>query len=67
MIALINLFVRENNICVSKLNIIREIYNAECVNEYKKGLLYGCRMQFNTFRDKIKDEYIQRYSYLFEK
>ena len=67
MIALLNLFVRENNICVSKDNIIEEIYYAECRSEYNNGLLYGCRMQFGPFKDKIKDEYIQIYSYLFKK
>jgi hypothetical protein len=45
IIALLNLFVRENNIKIKKSNVIQEIYYADFRNEYDKQMkLYGCRI-----------------------
>ena len=50
IIALLNLFVRENNIKIKKSNVIQEIYYADFRNEYDKQMkLYGCRIELGSF------------------
>jgi hypothetical protein len=57
----------ENNIKINKLNIIKEIYYADCINEYTKRLeLYDCRIEMSIFSGKIEEEYIDRYWNMFE-
>jgi hypothetical protein len=58
---------RDNNIKINKLNIIKEIYYADCRNEYDKRLeLYDCRIEMGIFSGKIEEEYIDRYWNMFE-
>ncbi len=68
IIALLNLFVRENNIKINKSNVIDEIYYANFRNEYEYQLkLYGCRIELDSFSNKIQEEYIFKYWNIFEK
>ena len=66
IISLLNLFVRENNIKINKFNVIKQIYYADCRYEYDKKLkLYGCRLQFGLFDNKIQQKYIDKYCSMF--
>jgi len=68
IIALLNLFVRENNIKIKKSNVIQEIYYADFRNEYDKQMkLYGCRIELGSFSDEKQEEYIYKYWSMFNK
>ena len=68
IIALLNLFVRENNIKIKKSNVIQEIYYADFRNEYdKQKKLYGCRIELGSFSDEKQEEYIYKYWSMFNK
>jgi hypothetical protein len=67
IIALLNLFVRENNIKISKFNVINEIYYADFRKEYSKQLkLFGCRIELVSFSNEIQEEYIGKYWNMFK-
>lgn len=65
IISLLNLFVRENNIKINKLNVIEEIYYADFRYEYDKKKLYGFRIELGSFNNKIQQEYICKYWSMF--
>jgi hypothetical protein len=68
IIALLNLFVHENNIKIKKSNVIQKIYYADFRNEYDKQMkLYGCRIELGSFSDEKQEEYIYKYWSMFNK
>ena len=70
IISRLNLFVHEYNIKgLNKLNILREIYNADCREEYYQAArLEECRISFIDWEmsEQIQSEYIHKYWNMFE-
>lgn len=68
IIAILNLFVREHNIKIKKMNILSEIYYADCRKKYSEEkenrMLLSEPVDFNK---DIQDKYIFQYNDIFEK
>ncbi len=66
-IALLNIFVRENNIIVNKLKILEQIYNYRCRVEYSKiHAVDGTRAEFKPYSADIENMYIRKYWNMFK-
>jgi hypothetical protein len=66
-IALLNIFVRENNIIINKLKILEQMYNYRCCVEYSRiHAVGGTRVEFKPYSTDIENMYIQKYWNMFE-
>lgn len=65
-IARLNLFVREKNIDINRINVIKHIYYEICSREYEYFLKRGARVEHYSFTDRMKDMYIHRYWHIFK-
>ena len=58
IIAILNLFVREHNIKIKKMNVLSEIYYADCRQKYSDPI------DFNN--KEIQDKCIFQYNHIFK-
>jgi hypothetical protein len=64
MIALLNNHIRERNLCLNKINVLKGIYNAKCRHTYSKRP--GICISFMSFEDYYKDHKMEEYENIFE-
>ena len=67
IISLLNLFVREHNIKINKMNILQEIYYSDYRKQYseeKNRMLLSDPIDFNN--KEIQDKYIFQYMNIFK-
>jgi predicted metal-binding protein len=63
IIALLNLFVKENNVIINKTEVLESIYHADCRQESARNK--DCLIKFRSFDDIIKKEYEDKYIKIF--
>ena len=62
-VASLNLFIRENNIRIQPMEVIKRIYNADCSRRIPPG---WCVI-WSDFDGEIKREYVNKYGKIFSK
>ena len=65
VVSVLNLFVRENNIIVDKISILKDIYYANC--RLSSNRRPNCCLNFCSFDGAIQEQYENRYLHMFAK
>lgn len=66
IVAMLNLFVRENNIIIDKTEILRSIYSGDCAQIFMRTRNDRC-ISFQKYNAEIEEKYMNRYFHMFVK
>lgn len=66
-VSLLNLYIRENNIKITKKDILEGIYWSECREKSREERFNNVILDFCDFTNEIYNKYYIKYNYMFKK